>query len=960
MESKDLQPVKLGFFQKLRKNFYLRGMNLKKAANYTKLPPYLMTNSEVIEAVVDANPTLINEIPAGNIQSLVEKNPELMEQISSFDKKTKIINNNPQLGIYLNQDELYTLVFNRFIHIDRSFIEHLPPKVQYQLLSNASVEYKDAASGIKTYSSSASLHLEEFSEDLIIQYALAEEKRPKTDDRDTSKLLNMDLTRLSPETQMKLLYINNKYASSKISPEVIEDFVGDNPLLFDLLPENVRKQKIIENPSIVKTLPKTIQWEEYLLSPDMHPIARNALEYDAVRFNIKEYSSPEDAKNDFIKRRYNTRSANPVHPYKVSDIKNNEFLCEMGKFDPTFMEFSDSCPDPAKRNKQLLESIQEYVKNKNQNSPIIPALEEAYQKKDYKQLNHLVKLVMNDDVMEKVSSEELLDYAKKPTHQKLVEIIRQTYGDKSAQILEDRPRITIDEIPNTYIFHPDIIQEFNIGAVHATLSYRMNASSEFSELARYPEKMKEYREFSKITDGFFEDTAIDLDRKLVAFEYSKELLGQIPDVTKLTDAQKENLYLAINDIVTTKEQVVLPFPTSIQELNTYKSQRARIYDEAIAKTSDSTKIKNYICQRFMGMDYTREDANKNLSENTAADMCRFYNIKGFVNAKETLESGNFTQDDLDALEAMDIISSTEDVPALKDIASSLSENESIINNTRYQNLSRRVPRQYAQEMINQLISPEKAESMLQQGMPGISIRENDDIKIITLDGADFFAYVTNPYLGNSGLDGSLHNIGLETDEVDKIWKEFENGVSTWSGCAISQDEAKCTIAQNQMGFGFSNIDSSQIVAMSATDARLSHNSRELNANTTGNFVEFNYSSEFMNKTAKRLEGDDPYRDSTHKYNEIASQRRVQKLSEIQPNTYGGKTMPDYIYTYGKNSGENGIQLAKKFGLKYIIEYNEEAYMKRTAEKERKEATIQQREDSNFMKGLKNISQGEER
>ena len=51
MEENKLVPKKLGFFQRIRKAFYLRGMNAKKANKYYSLPSslYLTISSRIVK-----------------------------------------------------------------------------------------------------------------------------------------------------------------------------------------------------------------------------------------------------------------------------------------------------------------------------------------------------------------------------------------------------------------------------------------------------------------------------------------------------------------------------------------------------------------------------------------------------------------------------------------------------------------------------------------------------------------------------------------------------------------------------------------------------------------------------------------------------------------------------------------------------------------------------------------------
>lgn len=286
------------------------------------------------------------------------------------------------------------------------------------------------------------------------------------------------------------------------------------------------------------------------------------------------------------------------------------------------------------------------------------------------------------------------------------------------------------------------------------------------------------------------------------------------------------------------------------------------------------------------MDYNVKAAEHNLNEKTVVDMCRFYQLGKFVNRKETLESGIFSQEDLDALEVLDIIMSVNDIEVLRELSKSFSEHESVINALRYHELSEKVPNQYSQEFVDGLISPEKAEQMIQQGMPGIRMREEDGIKIITLEGMDFYAYVTNPYL-NNGLDVDNH----KAENLAQNWRELENGIPYVSGCAIDQYGVGSTIKpESNIGLGFSSLAPSQIIAMGPSDLGMSHNTRQLEQSAQGN-VEYNDLKELMTRKEEAAQ-----KDSTHQYDETVTLRTNARLSQIKSGTYGGKIIPDYIYT----------------------------------------------------------------
>lgn len=998
-----LQQKKLGFFQNIRKNLYLRNINEKKAANYNKLPQYLREDIEVIDAVVGLAPSLIESVPFGSKLRLVREEPKLLESIGSFETKTELIEATPELAIHLGENDAYNMVYGKGLY---EIVRNLPTQTQEKMMSGT-IMYKSYSRGLDV--SGASISLEKFSEDAIKEYA-------------TSNEITGDLKRLSPELQTELLKISNEY-SSKVSPEVLEEFVGDNPLLFHLLPEESKKDKISQDPSILKKLDSETSMKYRGLLNISH---KNEDYYNPITFDINEYSSPEEAKKQLLQ--WNYKGNIKIDPSKI----DNDFVWEMAKFDPNSLKvqnigktkIAEILYQQAKvnnpngeitswvyktlnfelldRTKNIPVEIRKLIQDrtwilealKNGNSELLEeglsselkeklegstelqdmlkqgiSLEEIQEalgegrisEQDNQKIENLSKLLTNDDIMQTMSQEELMSYIEKPSHEKLVNIVRETYGEKAARILKDRPQLKIENIPNMYIFHPEIINEFSIGAVHATLSYQMTAASEFSELARNPEKMEEYRKFSKITEGMFKDTAVDLERKLVAYEHARDLITEIK-IEELSTEQILNLNLAINDLSIEKQQKVLMFPTNIQELEMYGKERAQIYDDSISKLSDATQKKQAICQKYFGMDYTKTQAEKHSNANTVDNMCKFYQLGKFVNDDRTLKSKNFSEEDLDLLETLDIISSIDDPKVLETMSEYFAQNETTINMSRCQELRERVPIQYSQEFVDSIISPQKAENMLRQKVPGVHMREVDGIRIFTFDGADFMPYVTVPNLNNGGL----RDVGNTPEELAKTWETYENGISTWSGSIVDKLGENGTINSCcNIGLGVSEIDPSQIAVMSSSDAHVSHDRRQLEP--TAQKIKFNYTDELMKdvKEESKRTGD-----FAHEYSEIATLRNKKELHKIEEGLHGGKTPVDYIYTYGKGSGENGIEWAKAFHVNYIFEHDYEAYRRIEQEKLSKQEVSKEeiqpklemhsREDSKYMSKIKSIVNGSEK
>lgn len=1016
MSEKQIQERKLNIFQKIRKYFYLRNVDEQKALQYEMLPEYLKSDIDVIDTVVQTNEELINKMSIGNIERLISSNPELIQHLDNLKIVAKVLDKMPETGKYINNENyIYNLAYENGLNLDKSFIKHLSTEMQLKLISKNNT-YKNYSTEIERVASKESIGFEKFSDDIVKEYIIRLTEKAKRD-KNYEKYDKRDFINLKKETQLEFLRLSNNY-SSKVSPEVLKEYVGDNPLLFNLLPEELKIEKLKKNPDLFKKL--TIDEKRKLAEIDSFKLMKKDVQnysLNPVEFDINEFYSYEELKNYLMKMR-----SKYIWSYKkFKQIKDDEFIWEVSKFDPNILKsdkteirlikllYEKSKIDgnnnyisewfEEKIDVDLLQKLDiipekllsisqnystpfilELVKNQeierlgsylpsdlleeiknNANLTNILQQEETTPERIHNfikkadeesfknSINMLSKLLTNDDIIKNVSQESIIEYIENPTHDKLVEIVEKTYGEKSAQILKDRPRIEIGDIPNMYIFHPDIINEFSIGAVHATLSYYMNASYEFSELARNPEKMQEYREFSRLTNGLFNDTAVDLDKKLVMFEHSRELLANMRGI-KFTDEQIDNLKLAINDYSNYKEQNVISFPSTIEELNNYGSNRREIYDEAIEKLSDKIQIKNAICQRFFGIDYTNDRLEKILNDLTGRDMCKFYQLGKFVNREETLESGAFSQEELDMLEVLDIIMSVNDPNVLKEISAELSENENLMNPITYQQLKQKVPKQYSQDFVDNLMNPQQLEEAVKQGIPGVRMREEEGIKIITLDGIDFNGYVTNPFLNNS----RLHIYDSSNKNLVKIWNEMENGIATISGCPISSKQPKSTIngISAKFGLGFSQMDSMQIVVMNSDDAGVTHNKKSLDI--IAKKVKFDYIDDLNEKTRKRID-EMGVSLASHEYGEVTMLRVERNLSKISSGTHGGRVNPNYIYAYGNGIGTEGIVLAKEFGLKYIIEYNPEAYIDKEVKQVKSEKKeLPKTEKSNFIKGIREI------
>ena len=158
---------------------------------------------------------------------------------------------------------------------------------------------------------------------------------------------------------------------------------------------------------------------------------------------------------------------------KITDIRNDEYIWEMGKFNPELVRLSsiNYGIDYGKleRNENLVKNFYKHVVDVCGNNELAKYLESLIKENGYyvqkelhtqqgiEKVNQITKLILNEDIIKAVPGSDILEYAQNPSQEKLVEIVRKTYGETSAKILEDRPKIDIDLIPNFNIFKPEIV-----------------------------------------------------------------------------------------------------------------------------------------------------------------------------------------------------------------------------------------------------------------------------------------------------------------------------------------------------------------------------------------------------------------------------------------------------------------------------------------------------------------------
>lgn len=976
---------RLNFFQNIRKRILLLRVNSKR---YNNAPEYLKNDTSVIDALLQQSEYNVIYLSDENLYRVLEENPNLVMNLDN-KKRDEIIPKMPKLIRQLDEGSKSRQLFDLKRY---ELFKELPIEEQIQLLTS-DTEYrfysdKKRINGWNNYlsyiSDKNSLQgesgkfkidprffsdkLDKFSEEAVLK-AITKLKE-QTENKNNRKILQeIKIDTLPVDLQLKIVNLDTNL-TQKMSEEAAIKYVGNNPLLLNLVSKEAKKSIIRTHPELISSL--DIKEQRDILKFDEKS---KYLKFIPSKFRFRAddgynktlITNVEEGKKALV-------NANHLFLFDLSEatdwIQNKETLNEISKICPQIFGIPYIGTDKLKAIKKL-EKVKDFYWNKIQDPKILEALKSSYYMShevyDHIEDRHknvaIHKVLTNDMVMKNVDPEKIAQFIMTPTMEQLSEIVGITYGEEAKAILESRPQLELKHVPNLYIFDPKIREEFGNGMIHNMLSYEGKSPIVLADLVVNPEKMEQYKKFERITRGFFQDNVAGIEERFKAFKNHENIISQI-DEKDLSEKRIYNLKLLLTDRNSPETYCINM--ESLDDLDNYDIERNKIYDDAIDKLSNLKELKDIISKKFFGMPYENQfDDNYKLSTLSLNAMIHCYNIDSFIKDRRTQESKLFNEEDIDQLEIASIINKVNDPNVLKQIYKALSEKENILGPVEFENIKQRIPEQYSKEILSNLLTVEKAKEMIESRDTGISIDKTEDgIEIINLHGADFKMMIHSMMLSlqtNSGL-----SIPFNT-EKDELWKYFENGMSTISTCLIEPNILNsCGDSGEVINFGFSNsIDPRQIIGVSHHDAHTSHSPRNLEPDFEYDSVRFNYTDELLRKTAAQITGIEA-KDFSHEYNEVAMYRREQQLDKINNENFGGKIMPDYIVVYGK-ANERHKELAKKFSKEGkplpIVEIDTKVYEQYPFNKNTRANTridnSQERSESEIIGKIKNITRGEE-
>jgi len=941
---------KLSFFQRIRKALLIRRITKRK---YEKAPKYLRNDEEVIEALIEnvikKSPFEARLLKPDQVVKMVENDPDFFVKLPR-NQKNIVLGVRPEFISKLDEIEIWDKVLAQD---KKHFIKYLPKELQMKLLTEE-VGYVPTQNSNQKFAISKPDDfrdsLQFFSPDIVEEAVIFQVEKAKkergydwSDKRRRVPLLYaMNISNLPIELQLKLGLIDNEFID-KMSEEAVEKFVGNNPLLLSRLSIEKQRAFIKKRPEFFDTL--SYEMQRSIVTGEFE-FEKFLLEKDKLRMMSSSFNRSYSKDADLVKRnllRWNDK--NVAATVNVTDyVRDSDTLLELVKYDPRILALWGIVNDYT-ANRKILHVI-DLWKSKTTDKSILDAINEESRKlTDYGMHNiekseriiDITKVLLNERVMNSCSPDMIAEFIRNSNFDNLLNIIAKTYGEDVRDIFKDRPLINTSQIENLDIFDEKIRNKYGEGLIHNLLSYDSQSSAILGDLVRHPEKMEKFELFENATKDYFSDSFVDLEQQLYCFKMMEELLKNM-NKEQLTPEVKKSLLLVVNDMnmmihnPNMCNELSIITPTTLEELESYEQKRNSIYNDYVLKVTSPQELKEAICRRFFGIKY--EDRQNLYSPKvvTAKGMVNYYSLEDFVSDERTVESRMFTQEELDQLELLTIIDKIDDPTVLKQIYTKLSGREDIIRPEDFRSVREKVPAQYSQELVNSLLTPEKAIKRAESGENGIEYRKTDDgFEVITLNGADF-----NVMVHSSSLQPGSNNSGIcipKGMEEDEIWKYLEDGCSTVSSCVIEPGVLYSCASLGKVHLGFANVPAKQIIGMSHHDAHVSHQKRSVDPDFEYHSVKFNYPDEFLRRTAAQIKGTaGEEKDQSHEYNEVAMYRRDIDFRKTENGTYGGRVMPDYIIVYGK-AEDYHKKLAKAFARDGkpipILEIDRDAYGDRT-------------------------------
>lgn len=407
-----------------------------------------------------------------------------------------------------------------------------------------------------------------------------------------------------------------------------------------------------------------------------------------------------------------------------------------------------------------------------------------YYKKRECALRNIKKILSTKRITEQLSDDEIEsllngiveDIESRELFEKILEIVKDSYGEKAENILRDRGELSLEDIPNFDIFDNKIMDTIGLGGVHSFLTYYMESEKVITEMAKKPELLELYKEFEQMTDTYFPPSAIGLEDKLNAFYTYKELIAEIVEQGRQEEL-KDNFKLLLRDDEIKYNRSYLngfdpkPDEINIESLSNYRETRKVKINEQIAEQIYSGDVRNLIKFKFFGcLQNLPGQYNK-------------YDHKKFLNDYLSFNHSEFSTDEVDLIELYSIIDDIEDIDILKKLNEELDkQKDRVLDPVNMKSIDNKVVESYKREYLESLLTVEKAKEMIDNP-------NNMSYKVILKANGDI-AYEDHIKKANGDM---VYEDYIEKKCGDKVYK---NHIEKANGDMVYKDRIEKKRRQN--------------------------------------------------------------------------------------------------------------------------------------------------------------------
>lgn len=528
--------------------------------------------------------------------------------------------------------------------------------------------------------------------------------------------------------------------------------------------------------------------------------------------------------------------------------------------------------------------------------------------------NHF-KILFNKNIIENNSIEDIKAYFeqvknnKEPTEE-FYKLMQNAYGDKAVETLKSRPGLNVHTIKSLEDFDSRISDNFGEAFVHSLLNYNIRDHQEFMGIIKDERKLENFKTYYEILSNVMGSNVETIQRAISEYNYFDELLKNVKDV-ELTDKQYTNL---ISVLCSRDNKFNI---NTLNELQYYEEISSRVIKDKIEKAKGNTKeIKDIISGDLLG--FRIEDSAVRDYGDYLESITDLYNI---YQEKEE-NSQMYSEDEIKMLDCLSFIEKEENPDKLTELALNLLNEKNIQNPIIMHNAVEKIKENQTELFNSTLLTVEKMEDLCNQEEG----KENPKIiKELTEEGLTTYILKGVDFKFMAHNSGGMHLKDL---------MQYEGHLGTNNICArlISQDSI--ILQYGNLDFIYTSIkESGGIQAYNNYDANTDHVPRRIHG-IGGKRRKISYDI-IKNNSNKGLT------------NEIAQNRNLKKLEDINNKNMGGKNLPDAYY-----GGEGGsiqlnkedIEIMKKYNIP-IIKIDREAYIKlaqQSQEKTNKTEKIEER------------------